>query len=137
MFKKVFYKTFSSLLALLVLMSTFSFTLEKHFCGDTLIDVAVFSELSNCGMDMKTFPTNAISEKSCCKEIVEIIKGQDQLKKVSLEDVHFDQLIFANHIYPTYLNLFDGLPEYVVPHQYYSPPNLVPDILVLEQVFII
>lgn len=137
MFKKVFCKTFSSLLALLVLMSTFSFTLEKHFCGDTLIDVAVFSELSNCGMDMKTIHTNDISEKSCCKEIVEIIKGQDQLKKVSLEDVHFDQLIFANQIYPTYLNLFDGLPEYVVPHQYYSPPNLVPDILVLEQVFII
>ena len=38
-------------LALLVLFSTVSFTIEKHFCGDILVDVAVFTEVEKCAME--------------------------------------------------------------------------------------
>tara|TARA_R110002033_G_scaffold155892_1_gene192145 strand:+ start:131 stop:289 length:159 start_codon:yes stop_codon:yes gene_type:complete len=39
-----FYKIASFLMALLVLFSTFSFTVDKHFCGNTLVDTAVFGK---------------------------------------------------------------------------------------------
>ena len=32
--------------------STFSYTVERHFCGDHLVDFAVFSEVEACGMPM-------------------------------------------------------------------------------------
>ena len=35
-------------LALLVLLSTFSFKMETHFCGSKLVDVAVFSKVKSC-----------------------------------------------------------------------------------------
>ena len=51
MVSKIPHKIFSVTLALLVLMSTLSFTVEKHFCGDVLVDVSVFTETQKCGME--------------------------------------------------------------------------------------
>ena len=45
------HKIFSLSMALLVLMSTVSVTIEKHFCGDHLVDVAIFSDAEKCGME--------------------------------------------------------------------------------------
>ena len=137
MYQKTSHKVFSVAMALLVLLSTISFTMEKHFCGDTLIDVAIFSKVNSCGMDMEVVSKISSEKKSCCKDELEIVKGQDQLKKASFEDLYVDQQFFLTTIYYSYINLFEGLPELVIPHKNYSPPNLVADIQVLDQVFII
>ena len=49
----------------------------------------------------------------------------------------FQQQQFLTTFLYTYINLFEGLPKQVIPHKDYSPPNLVSDIQVLDQVFII
>lgn len=134
---KSFHKVFSIAMALLVLLSTISFSMEKHFCGDTLIDTAIFSKVNSCGTDMASTTLKTAEKDSCCKDEVEIVKGQDKLKKASFEDFHVDQQLFLITLFNTYINLFEGLPEQVIPHKDYSPPNLVADIQVLEQVFII
>ena len=136
MYKKISHKMFSVSMALLVLLSTVSFTMEKHFCGDTLIDVAIFSKVNSCGMDMES-DSQISDKKSCCKDELEIVKGQDKLKKVSFEDLNLDNQFFLPTIVYSFTNLFKGLPRQIVPHKNYSPPNLVVDIHVLEQVFII
>ena len=123
-------------MALLVLLSTISFTMEKHFCGDTLIDVSIFSKVDNC-CDIKAVAITAFEKKSCCKEEIEVVKGQNDLKKATFEDFQFDQHIFITTFYVSYVNLFEGLPEQVVPHKNYSPPYLVADIQLLDQVFVI
>lgn len=128
---------FSISLACLVFFSTLSFTVEKHYCGDNLIDVAVFSKANNCGIDMEEVAANYKDEKSCCKDEVEVLKGQDQLKKSSNEDLQFNQQLFLDTFVSSYLNLFEGLPEQVIPFKHYSPPNLIADIQVRDQVFII
>ncbi|MCX7551815.1 HYC_CC_PP family protein [Xanthomarina sp. F2636L] len=137
MIKVFLHKTFSATLACLVLFSTLSFTVEKHYCGENLIDVAIFTKANNCGMDMETVAANYKEKKHCCKDEVEVLKGQDQLKKTSFEDLEFDQQIFLSTFAYSYLNLFEGLPELVIPHKDYSPPILIVDIQVLDQVFII
>ena len=82
MYKKSSHKMFSVTMALLVLLSTVSFTMEKHFCGDILMDVAIFTKVNTCGMDMDVF-SEILDKKSCFKDELEIVKSQDKLKKVS------------------------------------------------------
>lgn len=136
MFQNSSHKIFSVALAFLVLLSTVSFTMEKHFCGDVLIDTAIFSQADTCGMGVVASSTTA-EEQSCCKNEVEHLKGQDTLKKTSFEDVYVGQQFILSALFYTYVNLFEGLPEQVNPNKNYAPPNLVIDIQILDQVFII
>ncbi len=137
MLKKTFHKGFSLLMAFLVLFSTVSFTIEKHFCGDTLIDVAVFTESQKCAMEAFEIEQSTITKMDCCKDELELVKGQDILKSTTFEDLHLDQQLFLTSLIYSYTNLFEGLSEQIIPHKDYSPPNLVVDIHVLDQVFII
>lgn len=116
-------------MALLVLCSTTSFTLEKHYCGDALVDVAIFSEAKSCGdMDIK---------KTCCDDELDVVEGQDELKLSSFEDLDLEQQQFLVSFAVTYLNTFESLFEETILHKAYSPPDLVYDIQVLDEVFLI
>ena len=120
-------------MALIVLFSTFSFTVHQHYCGDELKDTSVFFEAEKCEMEA----LEILQKKTCCKDEIEIIEGQDELKVVSFEDLDFEKQHFIIAYTYTYLNGFEGLPKQTIPHKDYSPPNLVTDIQVLDQVFII
>lgn len=124
-------------MALLVLFSTVSFTVEKHYCGDALIDVSVFSEVEKCASEAYEIELEKITKKPCCKDVVDLVKGQDELQKTSFDDLNLDQQLFLTAYLQSYKNLFEGLPQHVIPHKNYSPPNLVFDIQVLDQVFLI
>ena len=131
--QKSSHKVFSLIMAFCVLLSTISFTMEKHFCGETLIDVAIFSNPDTCGMDM-----GFVSDKeTCCKNELEIVKGQDKLKKASFEDFTLQQQFFIISLVYSYKNLFEGFSIQNIPHKNYTPPKLVADINILDQVFII
>ncbi len=137
MIKAILHKTFSVTMSCLVLFSTLSFTVEKHYCGNHLVDVAIFTKAENCGMDPEAFPTANFEKKHCCKDEIQVVKGQDKLKKSSFEDLQLEQQLFLSAFICSFLNLYEGLPEQVIPHKNYSPPNLVADIHVLDQVFLI
>ena len=123
-------------MALVVVFSTLSFTIEKHYCGEHLVDVAINSEAKKCGMmDMSTL--NNATKKSCCSDIVNIIKGQDELKSSIVNDFSADQQLFLAAFTFSYINLFEGLPQLVIPHKNYSPPDVIYDIQLLDGVFII
>jgi hypothetical protein len=136
--KQFVFKISSFSLALLVMLSTVSFTVEKHFCGNVLVDVAVFSEAKDCSGNVSSdTEKTTMKKKSCCKDEVNVMEGQDELKVRSFDDIQFEQQLFlASYVY-SYVNLFEGLPQLVVPHKDYSPPNLVKDIQVVDQVFLI
>ena len=131
------HKIFSVSLALIVLCSTVSFTIEKHFCGDTLIDVSVFAEADKCKMEVSEMELDKITKESCCKDKIDVVKGQDELIVKTIDDLDVIQQLFVATFTYSYLNLFEGLPQLVIPHKNYSPPILVTDIQVLDQVFLI
>ncbi|TBN14750.1 hypothetical protein EYD46_12860 [Hyunsoonleella pacifica] len=130
---QLLHKIFSVTLALLVLFSTVSFTIEKHYCGDTLIDVAVFSEAKSCGMES----ADVMQQKSCCDDEIDVVEGQDELKQASFEELDIKQQQFLVAFTYTYINGFKSLPKETISHKDYSPPNLVYDIQVLDEVFLI
>ena len=118
-------------MAFLVMFSTVSFTVDKHFCGDHLVDAAVFAKAKTCGMHM-----DADTEKQCCINKKILVEGQDELK-ISFDTFDFHQQLFITSYTFIYLNLFENLPRQIVPFKDYSPPLLVQDIQLVDQVFLI
>src|SRR5690606_6136528 len=77
----VFQKIMSPLMALLVLFSTMSFTVDMHFCGGHLVDKAIFSEVEKCGMEMDSKTAeDTVQKPSCCEDISITVEGQEELK---------------------------------------------------------
>ena len=124
-------------MAMLVMFSTVSFTVEKHYCGDMLVDVAVFEEAKKCGMETSDKLVEKITKKTCCKDTVDLLEGQDELRVNSFDDLDFEQQLFVVSFVYSHINLFEGLPQLVVPHKDYSPPNLIVDRQLLDEVFLI
>lgn len=135
MIKRVFHKGSSVLLALIVLFSTVSFTVEKHFCGDVLVDISVFTEAQKCGMDTSGEPDEGYTKKSCCKDVLDVFEGQNELKITSFED--FDIPFYAIPIASFHYEFNETILDNSVCYNAYSPPNLVIDIQLLDQVFLI
>ena len=89
--RQVFRKIMSILMAFVVLFSTMSFTINMHYCGDTLVETAMFQKAKGCGMEMQKPSTEAcvFAKKNCCKNEQLVIEGQDKLQSqidvISLE----------------------------------------------------
>lgn len=137
--KACLHRIVSVVLAMVVLFSTTSFTVNMHYCGDHLVDMKIYQEAEGCGMEISmtnSTPETALSKTPCCKNEQILVQGQDELQ-TSIENFNtYPDYVFVSVVY-TYLNLFESLPKEIIPFKDYSPPNLVADIHVLDQVFII
>ena len=137
--KTFFRNIIASILATLVLFSSMSFTIDKYYCGDTLVDAAIFKQAKTCGMEMpqvKTASEDIISQKKCCKNEHIVIEAQDELK-TTVNSLSLDQQLFVASFIYSYLNLFERLDTNTFPFKEYSPPLIVKDIHVLDAVFLI
>ncbi len=126
-------------MALIVLFSTFSFTVEQHFCGDVLVDFSVFGKAKPCGMESQDGSSTDqmnLMDGHCCSDETIAVSGQDNLK-VSHEKISIDQQMFIAAFVYTYIHSFNTLNDKVVPFRDYASPPLIRDILTLDQVFLI
>lgn len=123
-------------MAFLVLFSTVSVTVEKHYCKDHLVDVAVFGKAKKCGSDNDILSYKSLV-KSCCDDVLEVYRGQDKLQKADynfeLEQPSFITkiIVFNYQIENTSIIVNTLLP------QHYIPPNPEINIQVLHQSFLI
>ena len=136
--KQVFHKTTSILMALVVLFSTTSFTIDMHYCGDTLVDTAIFHKVKTCGMEMQQPSTKgcAITKKNCCSDKQMIVDGQDELQ-LSVNKIPFEQQVFIASFVYTYSNLFEGFDNETTPFQEYKPPLVVKQIFKFDETYLI
>ena len=126
-------------MAFIVLFSTFSFTVNEHYCGDTLKDRAIFVKADKCLMEMKMdVPTKEcdMHQKKCCDDLVKVIEGQDELK-VSFDKLSADQQLLAVLFIDSYLGSFEVLVNEQNTFDIYPPPLIVRDIYKLDQVYLI
>tara|TARA_R110002126_G_scaffold68457_1_gene173410 strand:- start:531 stop:911 length:381 start_codon:yes stop_codon:yes gene_type:complete len=126
-------------MALLVLLSTVSFTVESHYCGDILVDSSLFGHVETCGMEVQQKPSSSecnITKKDCCSDEQITIKGQETLK-TSFDKIEKSQQIFVAVFIHTYINLFFEPQTDFNSFKNYSPPLLVRDIQVIDQTFLI
>nr|WP_299387746.1 hypothetical protein [Allomuricauda sp.] len=121
----------------MVLLSTISWTVEKHFCMGRIMDVALFAGTEGCGMDdaLLTMGDQKM-DKHCCDDESFTVSGQDDLK-LTKPDLELEQQWFVVAFVQSYLDLWVPLEELPIPNETYPPPLLTRDVQVLDQVFLI
>lgn len=140
--KQLIKKIGAVFMTLVMLFSTMSFTISNHYCGDILVDSALFSEAASCGMDGMEIQKPAYTKDhsfhkdNCCHNEIKQIEGQREIITQVL-NLDFEQQIFLASFVYTYINLFEGLDTNIVPFKEYSPPIIDKDINVLYQTFLI
>ena len=121
-----------------VLFSTMSFTVNMHYCGDTLVESAIFQKAKGCGMEMEKPSTEecSITKKNCCDDEQLAIEGQDELQ-LQVDKITFEQQVFIASFVHTYINLFEGLDNNVSSYEEYKPPLVVRQIFKIDETYLI
>ena len=112
-----------------------------HFCCNKLVDMAILSKAEACKdkvqkKDVSTKKCTTFQEKDCCSSRSFLKTGDDIVKKANNE-LQAEDIVFLNTFFYTYINLFEGLDENVVPFKHYRPPLLFKDILILHETYLI
>ncbi len=127
-------------MSFVVLFTTMSFTVDMHYCGDTLVDFSLFQKVEGCDMDKAPIALDcempSMAEKSCCSDH-QIVKEADYNLKTSFDSLSIAQQTFIVTFFYTCLNRFEGFDENIAPFRDYHPPFLEQDVHVLNQVFLI
>ena len=125
-------------MAFVVLFSTMSFTINMHYCGGTLMDSAIFQKVETCGMEMDKPLTEgcSITKKDCCKDEQVVLDGQNELQ-LSMDKISFEQQVFVATFIHSYITLFKGQDENIIPFRDYNPPFLIRDIQKLHETYLI
>ncbi len=133
--KSLAHKIFVTTMALLLLLSTVSWTVDKHLCMGRVMDISFFAEAEGCGMEMadQFFDTE---KNHCCDDETFTIEGQDALK-LTWDDLQLEQQVFLVAFAQSYYHLFTSLEQPPVPFTQYPPPLLVQDLNILHEVFLI
>lgn len=137
--KELFRKISSILMAFVVLLSTLSFTVETHYCGDTLVDSSLFQEAESCGMEMqKSSPDSdcSVFKKDCCSTEQLVLDGQKELKSSPENLTHEQQLVLISFVF-TYLELFEEFDEDSSAYLDYRPPLVTHRIYKLVESYLI
>lgn len=126
------------LMALVVLLSTMSFTIDKHYCGDFLVDTAIFKKAKTCGMKMgKSVGSDCETVKlNCCSDKQIVFDGQDELKK-GLDQLSIEQpqLVAILIVLTNYQ--FNNISNKAIPFREYKPPLVVRQIYKLDESYLI
>ncbi len=137
--KKIFHKILSLSIAFVVLFSTMSFTVNMHYCGNTLVDTAIFHQVKTCGMETQA-PSNAdecaITKNNCCSDQQIAVEGQDELQ-LSFNTVSFEQQKIVASFDYIYIALFEGLEKNVSLYEEYKPPLVIRCIYKIDETYLI
>jgi len=136
--KQFLHKILSISMAFVVLFSTMSYTLDMHYCGDKLVDTAIFHEAKTCGMEMEQpAPVKdcSVKKKNCCNDQQLVVDGQDELQ-LAFDKLSIDEQLFVATFAYTYIQLFKGTEENFSSYRYYEPPVIRP-IYKLDETYLI
>jgi len=128
-------------MALLVLFSTLSFSVDMHFCGDHLVDFSLFEGVDSCAMNdvpAKSSGSCAMMEMDmeCCSDVEFVVEGSRDLK-LTLDQLSFEQQVFVSSFIYSYVHRFDGHTQNFASFGDYAPPPLIRDVQILDQTFLI
>ncbi len=143
--KILLHKIATLLMTFVLLFSTMSFTVHKHFCKGELAAMRFYFHADTCQTSnvsnefTKNCDADKVDQKSCCQDETASIDGNQQLTNHHDGDCKcsLQQLQFITSFVYTNLQLYDLLERNIVPYQHYSPPLLIQDIPVLDQSFLI
>lgn len=136
--KQFIHKTKALIMAFVVVLSTMSFTIDKHYCGSILVDLAINKKANTCGMVMSSSSegTTHLSKMSCCQDEHIAVLGQDELKN------NFDTSIDIQLIAEIWMkyklqNPFLKEQDSFIPLGNHDPPDVIDNFQKLYETYII
>lgn len=141
--KQLIHKTISLFLALVVLLSSFSFTINKHYCKGEIVNTTFFVNADNCEMNINVVCENTdfsikmkskIQQEPCCKNTSELIQGNDNNQQAQEFKLAIPQVEFLTTFIYTFINNFEetlNVSTYVT----YKPPLVLKNRQTLFQIF--
>ena len=126
-------------MALVVMLSTVSFTVDMHFCGDNLVSFSLLKDAESCGMGIQQHSSSweeMIASKSCCSDKEFVKEGQKDLKK-SYEQFTSEKVtaLFIQSFAYLQENITSGNKPFRLKD--YSPPHLNQDLKALYETYLI
>jgi len=132
----IFQKFMVSVLALLVLVITNSFAIEKHFCGDNLITSSVFAELQKCSGCIDPGNESSIIDH-CCKDVVDVQEGKEATTVKKFDDLEKKQQVFLITFSNAFFSVFQPDSILLQDFRHYDAPLITKDSRLYYQVFLI
>ncbi len=139
--KKFLHKIASISLALIVLLSSFSFTVNKHICGGKVANTTLFVSADTCGMEMNVCENESsnsketsIQKEPCCKDVSTTIQGQDNNQQAQSLDLNFLQVLFIQAFVYSFVLKYQNTTS-ISKFVDYEPPLVHKNIQILFQVF--
>ena len=138
---QILHKILALILALAVLFSTLSFTVEKHVCMGEVTDVSYFDKVESCGME-KTECDDTESDhdlakrQNCCDTLQELIPG-DPAEQQAIQGLEIQDFDYIVSYISTYLSEYEPLEEVNLIEYGPDPPLVERDIQALYQTFLI
>lgn len=137
--KKVAHKILAVLMVTILLVSTTSFSLFKHFCGDNLVEISRYTQTDECcDKEIKYEQVSFLnfSKKDCCKSEIEFSPQLtfETAKTLKLAKNH---VVFITSLYHSFIEkneIFDIKTNF---QNNSSPPKLVLNKQVQYQSFLI
>jgi hypothetical protein len=136
--KKFSHQILAASMALVVLFATLSFTVSMHFCGDTLVETAVFHKAKGCGMEtlQPSVEGCTITNKSCCNDTFIVVESQNEIQ-FSVDSISFEQQILIASFLYNYNTIFGGLAEYISSYRTYIPPLSIRELYKIDETYLI
>ena len=127
-------KTIAVLLSVYVLFSSFNYSLSAHYCGQTIVDIALFGNAEACPMSMDM---DCDTEEPCCSDRDIFIESEDYLAAKSFEkqEIQKVEALLAELNFPIELLLEEQPINRIQKH--YTPPLIEHDILLVVQSFLL
>lgn len=126
-------------MAMVVMFSTMSFSINKHYCMDHLVDVSLILPAENCGMDMiitDTTDSEELTATPCCSDEHIAVEGQDEISTTSAVSIDIDK-VFATAFVYSYVLLFEPEIQDQPEFKAYQPPLITRDLPVLFETYLI
>lgn len=121
------------LMSFLLLFSTLSFSVDMHFCGHSLVDVALFDEASDCGMSQYA---DLMDIFGCCSDKEIVVDGQDDLQSIAKWQPEVPYAFIVPRILGFVREAVIIDKDLSIPPEY-SPPPLISDLPIVFQQFLI
>lgn len=136
--KKFSHRIIAFLMAFVVLFSTMSFTISMHFCGDTLVETALFHSAKGCGMEMEKASLDgcSVTKSNCCENKQLSLDGQDELR-LKVETNPLAQQLFVSSFLYAITNFSEFVHINVFSYQEYREPLVNKELYKLDETYLI
>lgn len=122
-------------LALILLFSTMSITIQLRFCSDNLVETALFSTADPYAME--ECKDCCLGSKACCDVEHIVIVGLNELMVPTIVNLQLSKQYYAVKQSSFYINNFETQSKKSFPNKKYIQPTIVVDSQITHQVYLI